>query len=81
MKVDRNTSANTPTRMMNADRHVACVDSFVFFKHVRTRTHTHKRAQAHNHQHSTQYFSSVTSGLDWARPCERGGVLADRRCW
>lgn len=31
MKVDRNTSANTPTRMMNGDRHVACVDSFVFF--------------------------------------------------
>lgn len=63
MKVDRNTSANTPTRMMNGDRHVACVDSFVFFKHVRAHTHAHAQAST-----STHPPAHNTSHLAWTGP-------------
>lgn len=51
--------------MMNADRYVVYVDSFTHL----IRTHSH-----------TRYSLSITSGWDEARPCEHGGVLADRRC-
>ena len=34
---------------------------------------------SHIHKHTILFI--ITSGLDESGPCERGGGLADRRCW
>lgn len=67
MKVDRNTSANTPTRMMNGDRHVACVDGFVlFFSNTCACAHTHTQASTSTHppaQHTILLIHYIWLGL------------------